>query len=299
MSGATATVTGVAIVLALLSSLFWGVGDFAGGTATRRLPALVVVFVSQSAGLVLVAVVATARGAWTEPLGYLPWAIAAGVVGVTGLLAFYEALARGTMGVVSPIAALSILVPVIVGLAMGEWPTAVVGTGFVLAIVGVVAASGPERAAGRSLRPVILAGVAAVCFGAVLILVARGAAGSAEMTMVAMRVASVTAVGLVLLARRRSATGGESDTDDGATQHRGARLWTVVLVAGVFDVAANLTFAYSSQLSALTIVAILGSLYPAVTVLLARAIHGERMARLQYGGIIATLAGVALIAAGT
>lgn len=299
MPGATATVTGVAILLALLSSLFWGVGDFAGGTATRRLPALVVVLVSQAAGLVAVALVATAQGAWSQPLGYLPWAIAAGLVGVTGLLAFYEALARGTMGVVSPIAALSILVPVIVGLTLGEWPTAVVGAGFMLAIVGVVAASGPERAAGRSLRPVILAGVAAVCFGAVLILVARGAEGSAEMTMVAMRVASVTALCVVLLARRQRVLGTAADTGAGTSRLRGARLWAVVVVAGLFDVAANLTFAYASQLSALTIVAILGSLYPAVTVLLARMIHGERMTRLQYGGIVVILAGVALIAGGT
>lgn len=286
----------MAIVLALLSSLFWGIGDFAGGTATRRLSALLVVLVSQAAGLIAVAVVATARGAWSAPLGYLPWAIAAGLVGVAGLLAFYEALARGTMGVVSPIAALSILVPVIVGLVLGEWPTAVVGAGFVLAIIGVVAASGPERAAGRSLRPVILAGVAAVCFGAVLILVARGAEGSAEMTMVAMRIASVTALGLVLLVKRRAVLGALPDA--GAPGLGGARLWTVVVVAGLFDVAANLVFAYASQLSALTIVAILGSLYPAVTVLLARAVHGERMTRLQYGGIAVILAGVALIAGG-
>lgn len=287
------TVTGVAIVLALLSSLLWGVGDFAGGTASRRLPSLVVVLVSQFAGLVAVAGVATAHGAWRQPLTYLPWAIAAGLVGVTGLLAFYEALARGTMGVVSPIAALSILVPVVVGLAMGEWPTAVVGAGFVLAIVGVVAASGPERASGRSQRPVLLAAVAAVCFGTVLILIARGAESSAEMTMVAMRVASVAALAVVLLATRRSLP----TPAPGA--RRGAGLWGVVVIAGIFDVSANLTYAYASQLSALTIVAILGSLYPAVTVLLARIVHGERMSRLQYGGIALALTGVALIAGGS
>lgn len=280
------------IVLALVSSLLWGVGDFAGGTASRRRPALVVVAASQAVGLVAVSALATARGDWSTPLSYLPWAVAAGLVGATGLLAFYQALASGTMGVVSPIAALSVIVPVAVGLVLGQWPPVVVGAGFVCAIAGVVAASGPERASGRSLRPVALAVVAAACFGAVLILIAQGAQASPVMTMVAMRLASVTALSAVIVVvviRRRSAGAGA-----GLGSPRGG--WAVVAIAGLFDVGANLAYAYASTLSVLSIVAILGSLYPAVTVVLARVVHGERMTRLQQAGIAVALVGVCLIA---
>lgn len=298
----------VAIVLALVSSLLWGLGDFAGGTASRRLSALVVVLASQAAGLVAAAIVAWVTGAWSDSMQYVPWAIAAGIVGVVGLLAFYEALARGTMGVISPIAALSVIVPVAAGLITGQWPTMVVGIGFVLAISGVVAASGPERSAGRSLRPVMLAAVAAVCFGAVLILIAAGARSSPVMTMVVMRAASVATLTVAALAmwqararhaRRRGPASSAHSPGAAATRPRGRGLgavWTIVIAAGLCDVSANLAYAYASTLSALTIVAILGSLYPVVTVAMARIVHGEHMKRLQQVGIAVALTGVALIA---
>ena len=290
----------MAIVLALLSSVLWGVADFAGGTASRRLPALVVVLASQAAGLAAAAVAATVAGAWGEPLGYLPWAVGAGLVGATGLVVFYRALAVGTMGVVSPIAALGVIVPVAVGVATGHWPSAVVGAGIVLAVVGVVASSGPERAHGRSLRPVLLASVAAVCFGATLLAIDGGAGHSPLMTMVAMRVTSVAPLGLLVLAvrarSRRSAASGDRSFADAPDPGTAARAWAVVVVAGLFDVSANLAFAVASTKGALAVVAILGSVYPAVTVLLARIVHAERLTRLQQTGVAVALVGVALIA---
>lgn len=298
------------ILLALLSSLLWGIADFAGGTASRRRPALIVVVVSQGVGLAAIAVVATIDGSWSTPLHYLPWAVGAGWVGSIGLLLFYQALAGGTMGVVSPIAALSVIVPVVVGLVSGQWPPLLVGVGFVLAIAGVVAASGPERSSGRSLRPVALAAASAVCFGVVLILIARGAASSPVMTMVAMRVASVTMLTVLLamaVGRRRRAMPADALADgsradgvgpagNGGSVRARRGGWAVIIIAGLFDVAANLAYAVASTLSVLTIVAILGSLYPAITVILARIVHGETMTRLQRAGIAVALVGVALIA---
>ena len=143
----------VAILLALLSSLLWGSGDFCGGTASRRLPSHVVVLGSQAVGLLLAAIAVLTTGAYHDPTGYLPWAIAAGVSGVAGLLFFYRALAIGTMGVVSPIAALSVLVPVIIAIRTGQAPSLIVGVGIVLAIAGIVMLSGPERAPEPGLRP--------------------------------------------------------------------------------------------------------------------------------------------------
>jgi len=312
----------VAVILALLSSMLWGIADFAGGTASRRLSALVVVTASQAVGLAAVAAVAVITGQWDAALGYLPWALGAGLAGATGLLAYYRALAVGTMGVVSPIAALSVIIPVVVGLAGGHWPSAVVGAGIVLAVIGVVAAGGPERTAGRSLRPVLLASFSAVCFGATLLFIARGAEHSPLMTMVAMRVASVAPLAVICLALRgrrdrpgdvaggqvhRDGISGAGDEPHNGEGHRVAvgaavaapsatrtRLW--VVVAGLFDVSANLVFALASTRGALAIVAILGSLYPAVTVLLARVLHHERLTRLQQGGVLLALIGVALIA---
>jgi drug/metabolite transporter (DMT)-like permease len=286
------SVPGVVVVLALMSSLLWGIADFSGGTASRRLPAIMVVLASQAIGLVPPAVAALAIGAWSAPAGYLPWAAAAGLTGMLGLLLFYRAMAIGTIGVVSPIAALSVVIPVAAGLATGHWPSAVAGAGIVLAVIGVVAASGPERAQGRSIRPVALAVVAAACFGTALLFIARGAEYSPLLTMVGMRVASVLPLGaLVLVLRSR---GGLVAVAPGP--RAGWRTWALVAVAGVFDVSANLTFAVASTGGSLAVVAVLGSLYPAVTVVLAGLVHGERLARLQQAGVVLALAGVALIA---
>jgi len=139
-----------------------------------------------------------------------------------------------------------------------------------------------------------------VCFGATLLFIDGGAGHSPLMTMVAMRVASVVPLGLLLLAlraRSRRAAGDRSASGAPAADAAHApRAWAVVIVAGLFDVSANLAFAVASTKGALAVVAILGSLYPAVTVLLARIIHAERLTRLQQAGVAVALVGVALIA---
>lgn len=281
------------VVLALLSSILWGAADFAGGTASRRRPALWVVATSQATGLAGVSIVAIIAGAWRSPLGYLPWGIAAGLVGAGALVLFYRALAIGTMGVVSPIAALSVVIPVAVSLISGHLPSPVVGVGFVLAVVGVLAASGPERAQGRSARPAVLAALSAVGFGATLLFIAQAAQYSPLMTMVTMRAASVPPLALIYLATRHRQHAAPVDTD----RHRGSgQMWPLVLLAGLLDVSANLAFAAASVGAVLAVVAILGSLYPAVTVVLARMMLGERLTRLQQVGLVLALAGIALIA---
>jgi drug/metabolite transporter (DMT)-like permease len=134
----------VTVALALCASLLWGGADFLGGTAARRLPATGVVLASQGAALLGVLVVVVVTGAFTDPIGYLGWAVAAAVVGLVALIGFYAALAEGTMGVVAPIASLGVVVPVIVGIAQGDRPTLWQGLGVALAVTGVVLASGPE-----------------------------------------------------------------------------------------------------------------------------------------------------------
>jgi drug/metabolite transporter (DMT)-like permease len=274
----------VPVALALLSSLLWGTSDFLGGTAAKRLPAGVVVFASQLVALVALAPFVLLLG--ERPGSWWP-GVAAGLTGVVGLAAFYAALAVGTMGVVAPIAATGAAVPVVVGLARGESPSGLQVAGIAVALVGVVLASGPELSGGAPRRPLLLAVLAAVCFGSVAVLIAEGSkgpAGAAVVSLAVMRVASVTALGLVGLVRRtRVPVAGN------------ARL---LVATGVFDVGANTSFAFASRAGLLSVVAVLASLYPVVTVLLAREVHGERLARVQVVGALGTLVGVALLSAG-
>src|SRR5215203_3412193 len=108
--------------LALTTSLMWGLADFGGGLLTRRMSALTVVVVSQALAAAVLGAIVAVTGGWSEWGPQLWYAVAAGVVGPVGMLAFYKALAQGTMGVVSPLASLSVVVPVGAGLALGERP---------------------------------------------------------------------------------------------------------------------------------------------------------------------------------
>lgn len=290
------------IVLALASSLMWGAGDYFGGSASRRMSTLLVVLISQAAGLVVALAAAVGTGAFWAPAGYLAWAVAAGAAGCGALMLYYRALAIGTMGVVSPIASLGVVVPVVIGLFTGALPSAICLAGIALAIVGVVATAGPSRSAtGRKPghgRSVLMAVGSAAGFGFVLFAISRGAEYSVVMTMLTMRCTSVPLLLLVtaltLGAQRRRAP------DRDRTRPAGiAGLAAIVLLCGVLDVGANLLFGFATTSGALAVVAVLGSLYPAGTVLLARVLDGERMTAVQNAGVVAALAGVAMIAAGS
>ena len=285
----------MAVLLALLSSALWGTADFLGGSASRRMPLASVLGVNQLVALLGLVPLAVVLGAFGQDRAYVVPAVLAGLVGMTALAAFYRALATGTMGVVAPIAALGVVVPVGAGLLGGEQPSAVQVAGIVLAVVGVVLASGPElsgRGRGGAV-PLVLAGVAALGFGAVLVLVAEGASeGSVQavvMVLLTMRLTSVVVLTVLLLAcapRRGFETG----------VRRGDL--PVLIAIGVFDVGANGAFALSSQGDLISVTAVLASLYPIVTVLLAMHFHAERLAGAQLAGVLGALVGVVALAGG-
>jgi drug/metabolite transporter (DMT)-like permease len=286
-------------LLALLSSALWGTADFLGGTASRRLRPLVVVVISQSVALAGLLVVVTAAGYWDDPSGYLPYAVSGGVLGMISLVAFYQALAEGTMGIVAPIAATGVIVPVVLGLVAGERPSALQGLGIVVAVAGIILASGPElgasRAGSRARQVLTLAALSAVGFGLVLWLVAKGSHYSVPMTLLSQRVGSVGAGVLLLLVWR----GGRRSADDGEGGARpGWRDLGLLAVVGAGDVGANALYAISSRSGLISLVAVLSSLYPVATVLLARFLHHERLRPVQNAGVVAALAGVVLIGAG-
>jgi drug/metabolite transporter (DMT)-like permease len=312
----------VAALLALLSSLLWGASDFLGGTATRRLPGTTVVVLSQAVALAVLVPLVLAVD--TGPVGpVLVTSVAAGVVGPLALVAFYRALALGTMGVVAPIAALGVAVPVVAGLTAGESPTSAQLVGIAVASIGVALACGPELdGAGRGgALPLVLALVSALGFGTVFVLLAEGAGqdgagvGTVLLVLLVMRGTSVLLLSTFLLVRSRvtgaqatartaqvARAGGAPLVPPSGEEPASAARWRVALpvlvVMGLFDVAANGTYATATQSGLVSVAAVLASLYPVVTALLAWRVHDERLARVQWIGVALAMTGVVLLAAG-
>ena len=275
----------MAVLFALLASACGGTADFVGGIASRRLPSVVVVAASQSAGLVVILGVALATQPVSAHPGQLVWAVAAGVGMVLGLVAFYSALSVGTMGVVAPVSALGVLVPVLWGVVhLGEAPSRIAVAGAVLGIAGVVLASGPELTDRLAGRPIVLAAFSGVGFGSATAFIGEAADGGIVWTVVILKATIVVLSAPVLVRRRRTL----ADVP---------RRWLagVVLSIGVIDVAGTLLLAHATTLGLVSLVGVVASLYPVFTVLLARWVLRERMLPAQQIGALVAFAGVALL----
>jgi drug/metabolite transporter (DMT)-like permease len=278
----------VAEFLAILSSLMWGTADFLGGTFTRRLRLLSVVSVTLPAAVPVLLVLVLVTGEYHASTGYLPWALASGPVGLLAVTAFYRALATGTMGVVAPVAATGVVVPLVVGLAQGGRPSVVQLSGLVLATVatiGVSASGSREEGPPPSRTPLVLAFVSGLGFGFVTVGIGEGSHSSVLMTLLVMRTTSSVILLLVWLRLRERPSLGVRDT---------AGLWLV----GLLDAGANAVYGSAVRLGVFSIIVVLGSLYPAATVLLARQVHHERLTRLQLVGVATLLVAVPMITAG-
>jgi drug/metabolite transporter (DMT)-like permease len=274
-----------AIVLSLVSSLMWGMSDFAGGLLSKRRPAIVIVGIGACVGVALASVAVVLHDGWHGPYGWAWWGVAAGASGAAGLVCYYLALSTGTMGVVAPVTSLGTVVPVIVGLASGETPSTVTAAGIAVAIVGIVLTSGPEFTGGASMRPVAIAAVGGVCFGFFFVCMDRGSNSSALLTLWAMRM--TVAIPFIVVALSKRSMFGIRGLD---------YLWIVGIAS--FDLGANLTFGIASTKGYVSITSVLASLFPVVTVLLARIVLNERLRNVQKAGVAVTMTGVALISAG-
>jgi len=215
---------------------------------------------------------------------------AAGLCATIGLGALYQGLAVGPMSVVAPITALEVVVPVAVGLIRGDRPSTVQVAGMVLAIAGVVLAARETAADGDVVRGrvpgVVYAIVAAVFLGLLVTFLNEAGKQSAPWAAFSLRLVSVPLF-LVALVVTRGRIRRPSRADAGA-----------MIGVGVLDNLANVTFAYAGQTGLLALIAVVGSLYPVTTVLLARSVLHERLSRSQWAGVVTAFAGVALIAAG-
>jgi len=285
----------VTAFFALATSLLWGVADFGGGLLTRRTPALTVVVVSQGIAAAVLGAVVVATGGWSEAGPRLWFAFAAGVVGPVALFSFYKALALGPMGVVSPLATLSVAVPVGVGLFLGERPGLMQVAGIAVAVTGVVLAGGPQlRGAPVQRQTILLTLIAALGFGTVFALIAEASS-------------SVTGLFLALFVQRLTnvATGGAalyvSVRRGGVALPESGFPWgslPALAFVGLADVAANGTYSIAAQHGPVTVAAVLASLYPVVTALAARGFLSERLRVVQAAGAGLALVGTLLLATG-
>ena len=222
-------------------------------------------------------------GGFRKPGPYLLWGIAAGIVGTISLAMFYLALATGTMGVLAPIAATGVAIPVIVGLLSGERPGPVRLVGIATAGLGVVLASGPEiREAPRRRRAIGLTLVSAVGFGSVYVFLAKGSATSVGMTLLLQRATGTLVMGALVLVSR-------------GPRAPALRDLPALVGVGLMDMTANAAFGFASRLGSLAITATLGSLYPIVTAALARLLLDQHLRRIQVAGVVFVMAGVVLL----
>jgi drug/metabolite transporter (DMT)-like permease len=247
-----------------------------------------VLVASQLAGLVLVATVALATQPQPPSASEVAWGVFGGAMGAVGLGAFYRALAIGSMGIVGPISATGAIMPVAYGLARGEHPSVLQGVGIVVAVGGVVAASLeplPEGSGRRLATGVPLALLAALGFGSALLGLNRVSQAGVVWGTLTLRLTVVPIVCLAALLVRPSVT-------------RLRPTLPIIVAAGLFDTGANLLYGASARHGLISVVSVLGSLYPVVLVVLARFVLAERIARPQLAGVAVALAGVALISAG-
>lgn len=277
--------TGLAL-LGLVASVCLGVSDFLGGTLARRVPLLTVLLLSQTVGVLAV----LPRLLVDEPGGDLGPAVLWGVIGgvgvAIGVSSLYQALATGTMGVVAPLAALSVVVPLVAGLFAGDALGPLLVLGMAVAVIGTMLATGPELRGGArgGVRPVLLALLSALGFGVSNLTVAWGSAHHVTATLLTNALTALVLYAAIAVLRRH------------VPRASGLPLLGIAAI-GVLGFLANLCFALASLSGLLSVVAVCASLFPAVTVLLGWWVHGERLKSVQIVGVLLVFAGVGVIAA--
>jgi drug/metabolite transporter (DMT)-like permease len=269
-------------LLALASSLAWGCADFAGGLAARRVGTLRVITVSYPAGAILLTILALTLVPGTIDTEVLAWSAGVGVVGIVAMFLLYGALVEGPMGIVSPLTALGgAAVPVAVGLARGEALTLLIGLGLILAVIAVILVSrepGPHRTV--TPKALLLSAGAGLFIGFYLTgLGIAPATSGIWVTTLGRWLASgiVLVIALVVTAR--------------AGRHTWSPYpWALAIGSGLLDSMANGLFQLAAQQADLVIVAAIGALYPAATLMLAHWLLHERLSRAQGVGVALALA---------
>jgi drug/metabolite transporter (DMT)-like permease len=277
----------LAIVLALASAISYGGSDFAAGLAARSVSVIQVTLVASAAALVAVAVAVPFAPAHPPQAAALAWGAAAGLGGTLGAFALYLGFRHAAFSVAGPLSAVGTAgFSVLAGLLLGERPAALALAGIILAlpaIVGVSASAAQEHT--RPFAGVAAGLVAGACFALLLVGLNQAGSGSGLWPVAAAQVAE-----LVVALAAAAATGN--------IRWPGTRPGWLAAVTGAAGAVGTILFFLSTHEGFLAVTAVLTSLYPAVTIVLARALLGERLTRLRLAGLGLAAACVALIAAG-
>jgi len=272
----------LAAVFALTAAACWGAGDFTGGLAARRSDAFRSVLIIYSVGLVALAIVTLTRAERLPPPADLGWGAVSGLLGMVGLGFLYRGFAIGRMGIVAPVSALlATTIPVIFNAFTEGLPGGLQLVGFGVALAGIWLLSRPERLGSR-LEGLGMAVVAGLAFGGFFVALDQVGQNAVFWPLVAGRLTACTAMALFALSTRRPVPLRQSPLG-------------LLTLAGVLDAAGNLFFLLAIQNGRLDVTAVLGSLYPAVTAVLAWLVIKEHMTRLQVIGVGAALLAIVLI----
>ena len=279
----TASLQLVSTGLSLAAVVSWGVSDFTGGFASKKSDAFLVALLAHASGLVLMTGLAIGARAPFPDYSSGLWAMAAGALGGTALAVFYRTLAAGNMGVIAPVSAvLAAAIPTSFGMITEGLPSASAITGFLLAVVGIWLIARPEGGLVRT-DGLWMAMVCGLGFAGFFLCIHQTGETSAVWGAAHSRLGSLIVVGLIVLMRRGTHS----------VQWRDVGLG---VFAGCLDSTGTLFFIRAEQTGRLDAAVVLSSLYPAVTVLLARLLLREHFTRWKAVGIVAALAAVPLIA---
>ena len=275
------------IVFAAAAAWVYGLGDFCGGRASRRLDSVSVTFYGQLFGVLLLVVALVAFGDPVAPLVDWGWGALAGVSGLIGLGLLYYCLANGAMTVVGPLTAVvSAVLPVIVGFALGERPSALALVGIVAALVGVVLVTGAVGTPHLPTAPriIVLTALGGVGFGLLYVFLGQTSEESGMWPLASARIVSIGLAAVVVIGRRRRGDVG--------------RITRFAVLAGVFDMAGNVLFVLASREGLLSLVSVITALYPVSTILFAVRFDHERLSRSQVMGLVGAGLAVVLVALG-
>ena len=274
------------ILFGLSSALVWGAADFCGGLASRKAKAYLAVLLGEAVGLV--ALLAAGLFSGEAPIGWLDWLLCtiAGSLGVVGLLLFFQAMTRGQMSVAAPVSALmAAVLPVIVGIFIDGFPGWLTFIGFALALAAIWFISQPDGGS-KDLRlrltDLSLPLIAGVSFGIYLILIQRGSQNGLFWPMVSSRLGGVVTMMIYALVTRQSFLPPKS-------------IWPLLILNGLLDVSGNGLYILAGHVGRMDVAAVLASLYPGSTVILAGLLLKERINRLQFIGFLTALAAIVLM----
>jgi drug/metabolite transporter (DMT)-like permease len=275
--------TAIVSLLSLGAAISWGAGDFSGGLASKKSNVYGVVLGAHVVGLVFTVVVALLWGDPWPGMQAMCWGFAAGLSGGVGLVSLYRSLAIGTMGINAPVASVvtGILPVAFTFLTLGL-PSRIQLAGFVLALISIWLIAMPSGELGRP-KGIELALLAGVGFSGFLVCIKMAGTVAKFWPLVGARIGSLALMIVFILVARM----------DWKPQ---PSAWTSLAACGIFDSVGNFLFVYAATHGRLDIAAVLSSLYPASTLVLARVVLKERITRLQAVGIALALGSVALIA---